>query len=146
MAREPEITFEGNLTKEPDLKFTKNGEAVVNFDVASTPSYKQGNDWVDGETIFFRCTAWKQHAVNIAESLTKGTSVHVRGRLKQEAYDGKDGSKRTQLKVEVEYVGPVLKFASVEVSKNRDNGSFTASKPSQDDSFRSSRTKEEPPF
>ena len=119
MAGETVITVVGNLTNDPELRFTPSGAAVANFTVASTPRTfdKNSNEWKDGEALFLRCSVWRQAAENVAESLQKGTAVIVQGRLKQRSYETKEGEKRTVYELEVDEVGPSLKFATAKVTK-----------------------------
>ncbi|MYW03483.1 single-stranded DNA-binding protein [Streptomyces sp. SID3343] len=118
MAGDTVITVIGNLTADPELRFTPNGAAVANFTIASTPRVfdRQTNEWKDGEALFLRCSAWKQLAENIAESLAKGSAVIAQGRLKQRSYE-KDGQKRTVVELEVDEIGPSLKWATAQVTK-----------------------------
>ena len=118
------ITVVGNLTADPELRFTPNGSAVANFTVASTPRImdKATNEWKDGEALFMRCSVWRQAAENIAESLTRGARVIVTGRLKQRSYDTKEGEKRTVIELEVDEVGPSLKYATAKVNKTSRGG------------------------
>jgi single-strand DNA-binding protein len=113
------ITVVGNLTADPELRFTPSGAAVANFTVASTPRTfdKNSNEWKDGEALFLRCSVWRQAAENVAESLHKGTAVIVQGRLKQRSYETKEGEKRTVYELDVEEVGPSLKWATAKVTK-----------------------------
>ena len=108
MAGETVITIIGNLTNDPELRFTPSGAAVANFTVASTPRTfdRQSNEWKDGETLFMRCSVWREAAENVAESLTRGTRVIVSGRLRSRTYDTKEGEKRTVVELEVDEVGP----------------------------------------
>lgn len=119
MAGETVITVIGNLTGDPELRFTPSGAAVANFTVASTPrTYdKQSNEWRDGEALFLRCSIWRTAAENVAESLTKGARVIVTGRLKQRSYETKEGEKRTVVELDAEEVGPSLKFATASVQR-----------------------------
>ena len=119
MAGETVITVVGNLTNDPELRFTPSGAAVANFTVASTPRTfdKNSNEWKDGEALFLRCSVWRQAAENVAESLHRGTAVIVQGRLKQRSYETKEGEKRTVYELDVEEVGPSLKFATAKVTK-----------------------------
>jgi len=112
------ITVVGNLTADPELRFTPSGAAVANFTVASTPRTfdKNSNEWKDGEALFLRCSVWRQAAENVAESLHKGSAVIVQGRLKQRSYE-KEGEKRTVYELDVEEVGPSLKWATAKVTK-----------------------------
>jgi len=113
------VTVIGNITADPELRFTPSGAAVANFNIACNSRYldKATNEWKDGETQFFRCSVWRQYAENVAESLTRGTRVIVTGRLKQRQYDANDGSKRTSVEIEVEDVGPALRNATAKVTK-----------------------------
>ena len=119
MAGDTIITVVGNLTADPELRFTPSGAAVANFTVASTPRTfdKNANEWKDGEALFLRCSVWRQAAENVAESLQKGTAVIVQGRLKQRSYETKEGEKRTVYELDVEEVGPSLKWATAKVTK-----------------------------
>ena len=123
MAGDTVITVVGNLTADPELRFTPGGAAVANFTVASTPRSfdKNTNEWKDGEALFLRCTVWRQVAENVAESLFKGSAVIVQGRLKQRSYE-KEGEKRTVYELDVEEVGPSLKFATAKVTKASRSG------------------------
>jgi single-strand DNA-binding protein len=113
------ITVVGNLTADPELRFTPSGAAVANFTVASTPRTfdKNSNEWKDGEALFLRCSVWRQAAENVAESLQRGTAVIVQGRLKQRSYETKEGEKRTVYELDVDEVGPSLKWATAKVTK-----------------------------
>jgi single-strand DNA-binding protein len=118
------ITVVGNLTADPELRFTPSGAAVANFTVASTPRTfdKNSNEWKDGEALFLRCSVWRQAAENVAESLHKGTAVIVQGRLKQRSYETKEGEKRTVYELDVDEIGPSLKFATAKVTKASRSG------------------------
>ncbi len=118
------ITLIGNLTDDPELRYTPNGAAVANFTVASTPRFmdKATNEWKDGDTLFLRCSLWKQAAENAAESLTRGTRVILSGRLKQRSYETKEGEKRTVYEVEVDEIGPSLRNATAKVNKTTRSG------------------------
>lgn len=120
MAGDTLITIVGNLTADPDLRFTPSGAAVAKFTIASTPrAYdKASGEWKDGETLFLSCNVWRQAAENAAESLTKGMRVMVQGRLKQRSYETKEGEKRTVYEIEVEDFGPSLIRATAQVTKN----------------------------
>ncbi len=136
MAGETIITVVGNLTDDPELRFTPNGAAVANFTVASTPRSfdKNSNEWKDGDALFLRCSAWRQLAENVAESLQRGARVVVQGRLKQRSYETKEGEKRTVYELDVDEVGPSLKFATAKVNKTtRGGGGGFAAQPSGDD-------------
>lgn len=123
-----QITVVGNLTGDPELRFTPGGTAVANFTVASTPrTYdKQTQQWVDGEALFVRCRVWRDYAENVAESLTKGARVIVTGKLKARSYQDRDGNQRTAWEVDVEEVGPALRYATAQPvrtpSKNNAGG------------------------
>ena len=119
MAGDTVITIVGNLTADPELRFTPSGAAVANFTVASTPRTfdRQANEWKDGETLFMRCSVWRDAAENVAESLHRGTRVIVQGRLKSRSYDTKEGEKRTVVEMDVDEVGPSLRYASAKVTK-----------------------------
>jgi single-strand DNA-binding protein len=119
MAGETVITVIGNLTNDPELRFTPNGAAVASFTVASTPRTfdRQSNEWKDGDTLFLRCTVWRQAAENVAESLHKGTRVIVQGRLKQRSFETREGEKRTVVELEADEVGASLRSATAKVSK-----------------------------
>jgi len=119
MAGDTVITVVGNLTADPELRFTPSGAAVANFTVASTPRTfdKNSNEWKDGEALFLRCSVWRQAAENVAESLQRGTAVIVQGRLKQRSYETKEGEKRTVYELDVDEVGPSLKWATAKITK-----------------------------
>jgi single-strand DNA-binding protein len=119
MAGDTTITVVGNLTADPELRFTSSGAAVASFTVASTPRTfdKASGEWKDGEALFMRCSIWRQAAENVAESLTRGSRVIVSGRLKQRSYDTREGEKRTVIELEVDEVGPSLKYATAKVNK-----------------------------
>ena len=119
MAGETVITVVGNLVDDPELRFTPSGAAVANFRIASTPRSfnRQTNEWEDGEALFLSCSVWRQAAENVAESLTRGMRVVVQGRLKARSYETREGEKRTVFEIEVEEVGPSLKFATAKVTR-----------------------------
>src|SRR5579859_4235948 len=119
MAGETTVTVVGNLTADPELRYTPSGAAVANFTVASTPRSfdKATGEWKDGEALFLRCTIWRQAAENLAESLTRGARVVVTGRLRQRSYETKEGEKRTVMELEVDEVGPSLRYANAKVNK-----------------------------
>jgi single-strand DNA-binding protein len=124
MAGETLITVVGNLTDDPELRFTPSGAAVANFTVASTPRNfdKNSNEWVDGEAMFLRCSIWRQAAENVAESLQRGMRVVVHGRLKARTYETREGEKRTVFEIDVEEIGPSLKFATAKVNRTSRQG------------------------
>lgn len=113
------ITVVGNLTADPELRFTPSGQAVANFTVASTARLldKQSNEWKDGDTVFLRCSVWRQYAENVAESLSKGMRVIVTGRLKVRQYETREGGKGTSVECDVDEVGPALKNATAKVNR-----------------------------
>lgn len=119
MTGETVITVIGNLTADPELRFTSTGVAVANFTVASTPRTfdRNANEWKDGDALFLRCSIWRQAAENVAESLTRGTRVVVSGRLKQRSFETREGEKRTVIELEVEEIGPSLKYATAKVNR-----------------------------
>jgi single-strand DNA-binding protein len=119
MAGDTILTVVGNLTADPELRFTPSGAAVANFTVASTPRVmdRQTNEWKDGEALFMRCNVWRQAAENVAETLTRGARVIVTGRLKQRSYETKEGEKRTVVELEVDEIGPSLRYATAKVNK-----------------------------
>jgi len=119
MAGEPPVTLIGNLTGDPELRFTPSGAAVANFTIASTPRTldRQSNEWKDGETLFISCSVWRQVAENVAESLTRGSRVVVHGRLKARSYDDRDGNKRTVFECDVEEIGASMRYATLKISK-----------------------------
>lgn len=129
MAGETPITLIGNLTADPDLRFTPSGAAVASFTVASTPRTfdRQSNEWKDGEAMFLNCSVWRQAAENVAESLTKGMRVIVNGRLRSRSYETREGEKRTVFEVEVDEVGPSLRFATAKVSRGSSSSSSSSS-------------------
>ena len=124
MAGETPITLIGNLTSDPELRFTPNGAAVANFTVASTPRTfdRQTNEWRDGDSMFINCSVWRQYAENVAESLSKGTRVIVSGRLKARSYETREGEKRTVFEVDVDEVGPALRYATAKVTRTTGGG------------------------
>jgi single-strand DNA-binding protein len=118
------ITVVGNLTADPELRFTPSGAAVANFTVASTPRIfdRQSNEWKDGDALFMRCSIWREAAENVAESLTRGSRVIVQGRLKQRSYETREGEKRTVVELEVDEIGPSLRYATAKVNKASRSG------------------------
>ncbi|AEV72385.1 single stranded DNA-binding protein [Mycolicibacterium rhodesiae NBB3] len=124
MAGDTVITVIGNLTADPELRFTPSGAAVANFTVASTPRIfdRQTNEWKDGEALFLRCNIWREAAENVAESLTRGSRVIVSGRLKQRSFETREGEKRTVVELEVDEIGPSLKYATAKVNKASRSG------------------------
>lgn len=155
MAGDTIITVIGNVTSDPELRFTQNGHAVANFTVASTPRTfdRQSGEWKDGEATFLRCNIWRQAAENLAESVTRGARLIVQGRLKQRSYETREGEKRTVMELEVDEVGPSLRFATAKVNKvSRGQGASTSNGTPADDPWGSAPPAdhgtpgEEPPF
>jgi single-strand DNA-binding protein len=124
MAGETIITVVGNLVDDPELRFTPSGAAVANFRIASTPRTfdRQTNEWKDGEALFLTCSVWRQAAENVAESLHRGARVIVQGRLKQRSYETREGEKRTVFELDVDEVGPSLRYATAKVTKTTRSG------------------------
>jgi len=133
MANETTITIIGNLTNDPELRFTPSGSAVANFTIASTPRTfdKQSNEWKDGETLFLRSSVWREAAENVAETLTKGMRVVAEGRLKSRSYETKEGEKRTVIELEVDEIGPSLRYASAKVTRTQRGDQKPAQQSSQ---------------
>jgi single-strand DNA-binding protein len=121
MAGETVITVVGNLTADPELRFTPSGAAVASFTVASTPRTfdRQSNEWKDGDALFLRCSIWRQAAENVAESLQRGMRVVVTGRLKQRSFETREGEKRTVIELDVDEVGPSLRYATAKVNRTQ---------------------------
>jgi single-strand DNA-binding protein len=119
MAGETTITVIGNLTDDPELRFTPSGAAVAKFRIASTPRTldRASGEWKDGEPLFLACSVWRQAAENVAESLQRGSRVIVSGRLRQRSYETKEGEKRTVYELEVDEIGPSLRYATAKVQK-----------------------------
>ena len=119
MANDTQITVVGNLVDEPEMRFTPTGQAVARFRIASTPRFldKTTNEWKDGEGLFLTCNVWRQAAENVAESLQRGMRVIVQGRLRQRSYETKEGEKRTVIELEVDEIGPSLRYATAKVTK-----------------------------
>ena len=155
MAGDTVVTIVGNLTSDPELRFTPSGNAVANFTIASTPRTfdRQSNEWKDSETLFMRCSVWRDQAENVAESLQRGTRVLASGRLKSRSYE-KDGEKRTVVEMEVDEVGPSLRNAQARVTKKSDRERVPAGgrQQSNDDPWNTSPaagysgSSDEPPF
>ena len=124
MSGETQVTVIGNLAGDPELRFTSSGAAVANFRILSTPRTfdKQANEWKDGETLGLSCSIWREAAENVAESLTKGMRVIVQGRLVQRSYEDRDGQKRTVVELQVDEIGPSLKYASAKVTRAQRSG------------------------
>ncbi|MBF4631313.1 single-stranded DNA-binding protein [Clavibacter michiganensis subsp. phaseoli] len=124
MAGETIITVVGNLTSDPELRYTQNGLAVANFTIASTPRSfdRASNDWKDGDALFLRASVWREFAEHVASSLTKGSRVVATGRLKQRSYETKEGEKRTSIELEVDEIGPSLRYATAQVTRAAGGG------------------------
>lgn len=118
------VTVVGNLTNDPELRFTPSGEAVASFTVAASSRYmdKQTNEWKDTDPTYLRCSVWRQYAENVAETLTKGSRVIVTGRLKQRNYETREGEKRTSFEIEVDDVGPALRYATAKINRVQRGG------------------------
>lgn len=124
MAGDTIITVVGNLTGDPELRFTASGVAVASFTIASTPRSfdRQSNEWKDGDALFMRCSLWREAAENVAESLTKGMRVIAQGRLVQRSFETREGEKRTVVELQVEEIGPSLRYSSAKVTRNARSG------------------------
>ncbi len=124
MAGDTQITVVGNLVDDPELRFTPSGAAVANFRIASTPRTfdRQANEWKDGEALFLSCSVWRQAAENVAESLQKGMRVVVQGNLRSRQYETREGEKRTVFEIQVDEVGPSLKYATAKVTRTQRSG------------------------
>jgi single-strand DNA-binding protein len=157
MAGETTITLIGNLTADPELRFTPSGAAVASFTVASTPRMfdRTTGEWKDGDSLFMRCNIWRQAAENVAESLTRGSRVLVSGRLRQRSFETREGEKRTVVELEVDEVGPSLRYATAKVNKvsrGSGGGGYGSSTSSGDDPWGSAQpaapspVDDEPPF
>ena len=123
MANDNQVMLVGNLTDDPELRFTPNGAAVANFRLAVTPRVREGDSWKDGETSFFRINVWRQQAENVAETLQKGTRCIVVGRLRTRSWETPEGEKRSVTEVEADELGPSLKFATAKVERSSRGGS-----------------------
>ena len=154
MSGEMQITIIGNLTGDPSLAFTKSGVPVANFTVASTPRSfdKQRNEWVDGEALFLNCSVWRNYAENVAESLSKGMRVVVQGNLKARSYEDRDGNRRTVHELDVQEVGPSLRYATAAVTRaqtGQQGSRHQPQRPRQDpgvDPWAQQQTESNPPF
>lgn len=152
MAGETTLTVIGHLTADAELRFTPSGAAVANFTVASTPRRfdKQTGEWKDEDSLFLRCNIWRQAAENVAETLLRGARVIVVGRLKQRSFETREGEKRTVVELEVDEVGPSLRYATATVSKVNSSGQQSATKPSSQGQYTASDWQESddenPPF
>ncbi|MGW9627380.1 single-stranded DNA-binding protein [Microbacterium sp. NPDC055312] len=133
MAGETVITVVGNLTADPELRYTQNGLPVANFTIASTPRTfdRQANEWKDGEALFLRASVWREFAEHVAGSLTKGMRVIAQGRLRQRSYQDREGNQRTSIELEVDEIGPSLRYATAQVTRAASNGGGGQSRPQQ---------------
>jgi single-strand DNA-binding protein len=124
MAGETVVTVVGNLTADPELRFTNSGVALATFTIASTPRNfdRASNEWKDGEALFLRASAWREFAEHVASSLTKGSRVIATGRLKQRSYETKEGEKRSSIELEVDEIGPSLRYATAQVTRSQSRG------------------------
>ena len=124
MAGETIITVVGNLTADPELRYTQNGLAVANFTIASTPRTfdRQANEWKDGEALFLRASVWREFAEHVSQSLSKGSRVIAQGRLKQRSFETQQGEKRTVIELEVDEIGPSLRYATAHVTRAAGGG------------------------
>lgn len=145
MASDNQVTLVGNLTDDPELRFTANGAAVANFRLAVTPRVREGDQWKDGETSFFRVNVWRQQAENVAETLTKGSRCIVVGRLRMRSWETPEGEKRSVIEVEADEVGPSLKFATAKVERSSRGGGEYAGSPAGG-SRGGGEFNDEPPF
>ena len=141
------FTITGNLTQDVELRFVPNGAAVANFTIASTPRVydKQSSEWKDGEALFLRCSLWREAAENVAESLVRGTRVIATGKLKQRSYE-KDGQKHTVVELEVDEIGPSLRYAQATVKKQRGTMQGDRGKVDQPDPWGNAGGDDSPPF
>ena len=133
MAGETVITVVGNLTADPELRYTQNGLPVANFTIASTPRNfdRAANEWKDGEALFLRASVWREFAEHVAGSLTKGMRVMAQGRLRQRSYQDREGNQRTSIELEVDEIGPSLRYATAQVTRAASNGGGGQSRPQQ---------------
>lgn len=153
MAGETVITVVGNLTADPELRFTPSGAPVANFTIASTPRIfdRQANEWKDGDALFLRCSLWRDAAENVAESLTKGMRVIASGRLTQRSYETREGEKRTVVELQVDEIGPSLRYATAKVTRGSRGGGggggghSAPAAPAADDPW-ATPSYDEPPF
>jgi single-strand DNA-binding protein len=135
MAGETTITVVGNLTADPELRYTQNGVAVANFTIASTPRTfdRASGEWKDGEALFLRASVWREFAEHVANSLTKGSRVIASGRLRQRSYETKEGEKRTSIELEVDEIGPSLRYATAAITRVPSNRGAAAAAPAAGD-------------
>lgn len=128
MAGEIVITVVGNIVADPELRYTQNGVAVAGFTIASTPRNfdRAANEWKDGDPLFLRASVWKESAEHVAGSLTKGMRVVAQGKLKQRSYQDREGNQRTAIELEVDEIGPSLRYATAQVTRSAGNGTSQA--------------------
>jgi len=146
MVNDIQLTVVGNLTADPEMRFTQSGIAVANFTIASTPRTfdRQKNEFVDGEAIFLRCSVWREYAENVAASLAKGTRVVATGKLKIRQYEDREGNKRTSTELEVDEVAPSLRYATALVQKIQRDASQTRQQPPAEDPYAGHDPNQEP--
>lgn len=139
MAGETVITVVGNLTADPELRYTQNGLPVANFTIASTPRNfdRAANEWKDGEALFLRASVWREFAEHVAGSLTKGMRVMAQGRLRQRSYQDREGNQRTAIELEVDEIGPSLRYATAQVTRaaSRTDAQKTAAQPTAEEQW-----------
>jgi single-strand DNA-binding protein len=145
---EPTVTITGNLTADPELRYTPTGQAAVSFTIASTPRYRDNtaNEWKDGETWFVRCTAWRDLGTNAAECLTRGSAVIATGRLRSRSWETDDGSKRSAVEMTVDDIGPSLRRATAKVTKTTREHATPNGTPPPDPFDNGPAPADEPPF
>jgi single-strand DNA-binding protein len=146
VAVDNQVMLVGNLTDDPELRFTPNGAAVANFRLAVTPRVREGDSWKDGETSFFRINVWRQQAENVAETLQKGTRCIVVGRLRTRSWETPEGEKRSVTEVEADEIGPSLKFATAKVERSSRGGSGGDWAGSSAGASKGGQFNDEPPF
>lgn len=148
MANDTVITVIGNLTADPELRFTQSGVAVASFTIASTPRTfdRQSNEWKDGEALFLRCSIWRDAAENVAESLEKGARVVAQGRLKQRSFTDREGNNRTSIELDVDEIGPSLRYAVAKPQKidRRQGGGRAPQSPPQSGGYSQQQTQNDP--
>lgn len=145
---ETTLTVVGNLCSDPELRFTPSGAAVANFSIASTPrTYdRQSGEWKDGEALFLRCNIWKDAAENVTESLSKGMRVIATGKLKQRSFETREGEKRSVIELEVEEIGPSLRYATARPAKVQKDGPSKSASQASDPWGSAAKSDDEPPF
>lgn len=148
MSGETVVTIVGNLTADPELRYTQNGLAVANFTIASTPRNfdKTTNDYKDGDALFLRASVWREFAEHVAGSLTKGSRVVATGRLRQRSYETKEGEKRTSIELEVDEIGPSLRYATAQVVRATGNGARSATETVSDEPWATQGASDDTPF